>query len=431
MLIEFAVSNFRSIKERQILSMKTSFSSDGLPENTFLPKIFSKSPNKKIHLLKSLAIYGPNASGKSCLVDALGHIRDFIIHSAVEMQRGQKIQWISPFKLDLKTAKSPSIFEITFIKKNNKGIEIKYEYGFSATKDQIIDEWLYEYKKTRSSRLFLRKYNKTTDKYKWTFGKKFTAKTISERTANNILFLSKAAQENHQYLISIFDWFRKTLCVIPSDRKDRFSMKEFVENFDSLKPKILHMLNDADLGIIDISFEKRNIDQIKLPEYVKKEFVDKLREEFAHRLQSIHKIPKTNKHVVFDFMSEESDGTYSILNLAKHWIEATKNQKVIIIDELEKSLHPKLVRSLIETFHHFSHGSQLIFTTHDVFQMDTSIFRRDQILFTEKEFETQSTQLYKLSDIKGVRKEHVIDRRYMLGAFGALPILGNFEIEKA
>jgi len=430
MLVEFNVSNFRSIKERQTLSMESSVTSNRLPGNMFSLDI-SHSSDKKENLLKSLAIYGPNASGKSSLVDALGHMKYFIINSSVTMQRGEKIQWVSPFKLDCDSIKAPSVFEITFIKENADGVATKYEYGFAVTKDQVVDEWLDEYKTTRSSRLFLREYDSIKGEYKWSFGKRFTARTIADRTANNVLFLSKAAQENHPYLASIFDWFAKVLCVISTEERGRFRMKEFIENFDLLKPKILHMLGDADFGIVDIAFEKRNTDKINFPESFPKEVVLRMKEELTHNLRSVHKMPGTEDPVFFDFLRDESDGTKSILSLAKHWIEAAENQQVIVIDELEKNLHPKLVRSLIEMFHRFSHGSQLIFTTHDVFQMDTSVFRRDQIAFAEKDHETQSTQLYKISDIKGVRKEHVLDRRYMLGAFGALPILGNFEIEGA
>ncbi|MBT4936326.1 ATP-binding protein [Candidatus Peregrinibacteria bacterium] len=392
----------------------------------------SQDSDKKESLLKSLAIYGPNASGKSSLVDALGHMKHFVISSSTSMQRGEKIQWISPFKLDIDSVKSPSVFEITFIKENEEGVATKYEYGFAITKEQIIDEWLYEYRTKRSSRLFLREYDSVKGKYKWSFGKRFSGKAIAERTANNVLFLSKAAQENHPYLVSIFDWFSNVLCVISTGNRGRVSlMKEFIENFDLLKPKILHMLGDADLGIVDIAFEKIDMDQIEVPDFFPEEVVLKLKEELTHNLRSVHKMPGTEESVSFDFLREESDGTKSILGLAKHWIEAAGKQQVIVVDELEKNLHPKLVRSLIEMFHRFSHGSQLIFTTHDIFQMDTSVFRRDQIVFAEKDHETQSTQLYKVSDIKGVRKEHVLDRRYMLGALGALPILGNFEIEDA
>lgn len=430
MLIEFSVTNYRSVKETQTLSMITDGSTSELPANISMVQLPGTKQKKNQPLLRSAIIYGPNASGKSTLVDALGWMRYFIINAA-RQQRGDEILWVLPFKFNSKTLEQPSVFEITFALQHPSGKRIKYEYGFAITKHQVVEEWLYEYRTSHATKLFVRAYDHKKSKFKWEFGGGLKAGDTSQRTLDNVLFLSKAAQDNHEYLSPIFDWFHKTLDVLPSNRENSdICRKYFRTEFSTKKPRLLQFLQDADISITDLQIlqKKSDFDEKKLPPDISPEQKAYIKDQFELQLKSVHIMKDTGKKVELDFFAEESDGTTAMLALASVFIPAIDKEKVLIIDELDKSLHPLLIKALLQAFHAYSENSQLIFTTHNLHQMDEKMFRKDQIWLMEKEHQTESSSLYRLSDLKGIRKEHAFDRRYTLGAYGALPILGNFDL---
>lgn len=411
MLIQFSITNFRSFKDTQSLLMTTDTSTQELPDNIhsfLLPGSYKKHSS----ILKSAVIYGPNASGKSTLIDALEYMRFFIIESA-RMQRGDEITWVSSFKLDPSTPNEPSVFQVTFILPTETEGNIKYEYGFALTKERIVEEWLYEYRSSRATQLFVRSYKAKKKETNWNFKEGLKVGDIHKRTLENTLFLSKAAQENHEHLAPVFDWFRQTLVVQSSHRDNDSIIRDCIKNnFESRKDKILHFLQDADVGIADLQVMQKQI------------HVD----ELGTRLHSVHMMGGTKNRIEFDFLNDESDGTIAMLALASILIDAVDKERVFVIDELDKSLHPLLIKGLIEAFHRFSKKSQLVFSTHDIQQMDEKLFRKDQIWLMEKKHPSESSLLYRLSDLKGIRKEHAFDHRYLLGAYGALPILGNFDL---
>jgi hypothetical protein len=166
----------------------------------------------------------------------------------------------------------------------------------------------------------------------------------------------------------------------------------------------------------------------RFPESVPDVELDLAKEQSGTKLQSIHVVHDTGQRVEFDFTRDESDGTQALLALASLFMEAADKAQVIVVDELDKNLHPLLIQMLLRAFHNFSKGSQLIFTTHNLHQMDEDQFRKDQIWLMEKDRLTESSFLYCLGDLKGIRKEHAFDRRYLLGAYGALPVLGEFDL---
>lgn len=395
MLVEFSVTNFKAFRETQTLKLSPDTSTKDLTDNI----------HKKSSLLKSALIYGPNASGKSTLIEALRLMKFFIIESA-RTQRGDEINWVVPFRLNSKTLEQPTVFEATFILQTAPGKTIKYEYGFATNKTRVVEEWLIEYRTARPSHIFGRSYNSKQKETKWTFKIGLKPGDIPKRTLENTLFLSKAAQENHDYLAPIFDWFRQNLVVQSSQRDNDSIIRSCIEgDFNEKKKKILHFLQDADVGITDLQIQQQ-----------------------AGRLQSVHVMQDTKHRVEFDFLNDESDGTISMLALASYLIDASNHSRVIVIDELDKSLHPLLIQELILAFHKFSKNSQLIFTTHNIQHMDEELFRKDQVWLMEKNRPSESSSLFRLSDLKGIRKEHAFDRRYLLGAYGALPILGNFDL---
>ena len=157
MIIEFKVKNFRSIREEQTLDF-TKVKGDELVEsNTFVPKMVGTATP----LLRSLAVYGPNASGKTNLLKAIGNMRRIVVDSASGTQRGNNIV-VEPFLFDIELCSEPTEFEVMFITEG-----VKYQYGFSATRSRVIDEWLFAWPKGRPQRWIDRSYDADKDSYDW------------------------------------------------------------------------------------------------------------------------------------------------------------------------------------------------------------------------------------------------------------------------
>ena len=196
MLIEFRVKNFYSIQDEQVFSLVAS-SQRQHKNNTFQIENESES----LTLLKSVAIYGANAAGKSNFIKAFLIMKGIISISAIVIQRGQELP-LTPFLLG-HNENEPTEFEVSFITQN-----VRYRYGFSATKYKVIREWLFAYPNDRVQRLFLRTYNKKTNEYTYEYRNLIGEKKLWEKsTRENVLFLSTAIQLNSQQLKPIFDWF--------------------------------------------------------------------------------------------------------------------------------------------------------------------------------------------------------------------------------
>lgn len=426
MLIQFSVANFRSFKEMQTLSLVKEDSFPGLDENSSS----LKSADGNISLLKTVAIYGPNASGKSTLVDALGYMRSFILGS-VKNQRGDEIEWVSPFLLDSVTSKQPSVFEIQFVLENAEGKNIAYQYGFALTKERIYEEWLYERSLSKNV-LFTRSYDPSSKETEWDCRDCLKAGDIHHRTLENTLFLSKLIQENNQELVPVFDWFHKTLNVYSSRRSERTIINKIIKSeFNKRKDKILHFLKDADVGISDLQVSQKqiDIDESAFPKSFTSTEINEIKSQLSTKLLSIHTRKDDQAKIEFNFLEDESDGTVAMFVLASILIEAVDSKKVYLMDELDKSMHPLLMRNFIRAFHAFVKHSQLVFTAHDVTQIDEEVFRRDQIGFLEKDFSTEASSIFKLSDVQEIEKtDSRWARKYVLGAYGALPNTGNFDL---
>jgi len=414
MIIEFSVTNFRSIKDTQVLSMVASSSKERWEANTFAPN----SPSTP-RLLHSAMVLGPNASGKSNLVKALYFVADLVEHSASGKQRGDRLD-LQPFRLTAETAQAPSEFEIVFEQSS-----VRYQYGFAATAEGIREEWLIAFPEGRSQRWFARTVDPAGEDTEWYFGPAFKGpkKTLSEATRPNALFLSTAVQLNNQQLQPVFDWFVDRLRAVPAGRDfptthfDSYTATRCRKDTD--RKRVLEFLKAADLGIEGLSVEVAKWTAEDLPEG----FPDDLAKQFVgkERLEvySQHHDLDTGEAVDFDF-GDESDGTRNLFSWAGPWLDVLDRGLVLVIDELDTSLHPTLVRFLVNLFHSAEtnpYGAQLICTTHDVTQLEGEL-RRDQVWFVEKR--QQQTHLYPLSDFRP-RKHEAIGRGYLRGRYGALP----------
>ncbi|NMG83436.1 MAG: AAA family ATPase [Methanosarcinales archaeon] len=420
MLIEFNVQNFRSIKEEVTFSLVAS--ADNSLDNNLI-----KTDLLRDNLLRSAVIYGANASGKSNVILAFNFLKIFV-ETAHTFQKGTKINY-SPFKLDKKCLSKPSKFEVVFIKNN-----IKYVYGVSLNSEKIIDEYLYYYPKDRKALIFERK---DTNNYRFTIDRK-EQKFISEKTLDNVLYLSNSTQLNYDKTSEAFDWFKDNLGIIGTTDHPRlidYTIHKFSED-EKTKKFILKALSEADLGINDISvsIEKILIDEIPTP--IRERFKavmsggDRKLEKID--IKTIHKVideTGNEDYVKFDF-KEESEGTKRLFSLIGPWIDSLNNGRVLIVDELDTKLHHLLNVFLIKLFNdptQNKNNAQLIFTTHNTNLLDLDIFRRDQIWFTEKNPSKGSTDLYSLIEFKP-RKDKNIQKGYLAGRYGAIPFISDDRI---
>ena len=415
MLIEFSVTNFRSIQSRQTLSLAKSKlkESKGLDQNTFTP---SELPG--LGLLRSAAIYGPNAAGKSNLLLALRTMKDIVVKSATEWQRGDEVP-VSPFRLDPQSAMAPTEFEVTFIAEG-----VRYQYGFAATRVQIIEEWLIAYPKVRAQHWFARRWDEKKGDYDWEMGSALQGqKQIwQESTRSNALFLSTAVQLNSQQLQPVYDWFKSTLrTTAVTGPRPNFTASWCAE--PASKARVLSFLRAADIDIQDVLIEKKAFDASDLPKDMSDEIKAMIvkRMEIPTKLKTVHQ-DSTGKPVVFDF-KEESDGTQKLFSFAGPWLDTLENGYVLFIDELHDNLHPKLVQFLVELFHSDEtnpKNAQLVFTTHETSILNQEVFRRDQVWFCEKS-DHRSTTLFPLTDFSPRKGRENLEMTYLAGRYGALP----------
>ncbi|VAW46557.1 FIG00486859: hypothetical protein [hydrothermal vent metagenome] len=379
----------------------------------------------KILLLKTTAIYGANASGKSNLLKALGVMRRMVLSSSKAGQRGEKLS-VTPFKLNSTSVHAPSEFELVFIAEG-----VRYQYGFSASKKQIMEEWLYSYPKGRSQRWFSRVWDESTENYDWEFGLGMQGEKQlwKNATRDNALFLSTAVQLNSKQLKPIFDWFKESLHIVGLNGWNENYSAEYCQE-EEQKQAVLSFLQNADVGIEGVDIKSEQFDPKKLSDEVPQGLRDVILSEMKGKevleVCTLH-TNELNEDVFFK-LNEESTGTQKLFMISGPWLDVLKNGSVLVVDELHDNLHPKLVWYLVELFNHEKtnpKNAQLIFTTHETSILNQSVFRRDQIWFCEKN-KNKATELLPLTDFKA-RKGSNLETAYLSGRFGAVPYVKNMD----
>ena len=416
MLIEFQVGNFRSFREPQTLSMVASSFSDH-EANTFDPKLSGFG-----RFVRSAGIYGPNAAGKTNLLLALQFVQGFVVNSA-SATPGRALPY-QPFKLSKRTRFEPSTFQVSLVHNG-----IRYEYGFSMNAMQICEEWLVEYVNPRGRKLFERKFNEKKKSYDWNFSSllKGQRSVWRDATRPEVLFLSRATQLNSEQLLPVYEWFQKRLVVVVGITTMNPNLTLQLLGQPEGKEKLLPFLKEADLGITGVEVKREKIPQGAGQMFVVGSgFVEPGPTGVPENVVRLTFSHGQGKDAVGFDISEESAGTQALFRTAGAWMNVLENGEVLLIDEIDTSLHPKLVQFLIGKFHSKetnSKNAQLIFTTHNTSLLNQDMFRRDQFWFVEKSREGSST-LYPLTDFK-TRNDEALERWYMRGKYGALPILGQ------
>ncbi|NEO57544.1 MAG: ATP-binding protein [Okeania sp. SIO3B5] len=419
MLIEFSVGNYLSFKETVTLSM---VATKVTAKNKSVDKNNVFQVDEELSLLKSVAVYGANASGKSNLIQAMGFMRWFVLNSSKETQIEDAIN-VEEFRLSTETEGKPSLFEIVFILEDKL-----YRYGFEVDEKQVVSEWLYYATNEEESNLFERNENgiKMTENFK-------EGELISDKTRNNALFLSVNSQFNGKISTNILRWFIDDLNIISGLYSDLYKSIT-VDFFQDSKYKnaILQLIRKWDLGIDDIKIDTKNVLPEEFPNIYSEGFKKLMSDAGAYtdEIQTLHKKydseGKMVSEVVFDFEKNESEGTKKLFAFAVPILESLRNREILIIDELDARLHPIITRAIIDLFNSNQtnpENAQLIFTTHDTNLLNNKIFRRDQIWFTEKNRQG-ATDLYSLVEYK-VRNDASFESDYIKGRYGAIPFLGD------
>jgi uncharacterized protein len=418
MLIEFQVTNFRSFRDRQVFSMVADTLDQHTDSNTFDPELVSFP-----RLLRSGVVYGANAAGKTNLLRGLQYMKNFVVNSAVAPATTQ--HEFSPFIFSGKDRKAPSTFDVTFAHRGRR-----YEYGFSINAKRVLSERLIEHVHARGRELFTRTYDGRRKKYNWKYSSylKGQRASWSEQTRRNALFLSTAAQLNSIQLMPVFEWFQKHLVVVAAGVSLNESLTWKILQEPQGKGKILPFLRQADFGISDIEVDTQQVppggvitggQQVVLHQPPGATRPQIFRATFTHTWGDGGDEAKLG-------LDDESSGTQEFFKNAGAWLNVIANGEVILVDEIDTSLHPLLTRFLIQRFHSSKtnrKNAQLIFNTHDLSLLDQDIFRRDQVWFVEKDMNGAS-RLYPLTDFKP-RADESLERRYIRGQYGALPIISE------
>lgn len=423
MLMQFSVENFRSIKEEQSLSMVKNASKE-LPENFFDPL----APSTQ-ELLNTAVIYGANASGKSNFLKALLHMEK-IIESSFNKKLDEDIS-VEPFLLDTFSRSQPTTFQVDLIVnmevEDNVIQPVKIDYGFSANKKQIFEEWLSVYPKGREQAWFHRLYNDETREYDWIKDSDFfkgQKATWKKNTRSDQLFLSTAVHLNSSQLKPIYDALTKGIMNISDDRiSSELSKKICRENQES-KDLFIALMQQADIDVEDIIIEKKNIE---LPEDFPIEFREQVLKNFSEHYEVYFTHLDNQGNEVRINLNQESDGTQKVFEFASLIFSVLIHGSILIIDEFNKSLHPDLVRFLVKIFNSDNNkgNGQLIFTTHETSILRKDLLRRDQIWFCEKG-KDKTTTLYPLTDFSPLKDREDIEECYLHGRYGGKPVIKDF-----
>lgn len=430
MLVEFSVTNFRSIHARQTLSLVAGPGREHRQRNLV-------STSQDIgQLLRSAAIYGPNAAGKSNLLKALATVQQLVWHSATQVQEGDRLN-VSPFLLSVAAAQQPSEFELVFIADN-----VRYHYGCAVGPQRVFQEWLTAYPHGRAQRWFERDYQTDTDDYRWWFGPNFKGDRAERRvwqdfTRTNALFLSTAVQLNNFQLRPVFNWVAQKLIVLPTGTDfNPFLSLELLAK-DGGQAQIMNYLHAADVGIDRLELQERELPtpgatahnplppgavrinvEVGLPAGTPEPAPKQV------RVLAWHRRLDSGDEVALD-LNDESDGTKKLFEFTGGWLRALETGATLFVDELDRSLHPHLTRFLVDLFHGQSnpHDAQLVFTTHDTTLLDADLLRRDQIWLVEKD-KNHASRLYSLLDYQP-RKGEALERGYLKGRYSAVPVIGS------
>lgn len=409
MLLEFSCSNHKSIRKKVLFSALAGSDTTRMEDTAEFGKY---------RILNSAVIYGANGSGKSNFIDALSFVKHLVLNS-INHQPGQGIRQ-QPFKTD--GFDTPSVYTIQFARQGTR-----FLYQFSLKQMLVCDEYLFAFPNGRQMKIFERHADT------FSAGRRFRGKfdNCKDVLKPNRLMLSCAANfSSVPEVDTAYQFFRDDLVIYHESIQENwmnYSLHVIAAN-PQIKAAIITLMQELDMGVkdIDVKIDKSKPQPDDIPPFLAPEFRDQL-------LQST--MDKINAKIIYDnfetdLLGEESRGVRKLFAFLCPFIDIIRNGKVMICDELEAGLHESLVYGLLKMFMetHSDSFPQLFFSTHDTSLLNLDLFRRDQIWLTELK-QDRSTDLYSLAEIRNVRKDENLEKGYISGKYGAIPML-NLDFAK-
>lgn len=417
MLLMFKVKNYLSFKNESILDMRATAY---VQHPTHVIRV-----NDKLGLLKTTALYGANASGKSNLISAMFFFERYIFSQFINKKEnedfesneiGMKMK-LEPFGLsdDINNA---SEFDIIFLH-NDKQIQ----YGFGCTPEEVLNEWLFiddkkVFERTDTELSFGSRYQRMLGPYKKLPAERLYVAVLEyflDEEAKKVVlgdFISFFSKEYNVFTEILFESTVKGLAGTIGLSKKLVSNKAY-------RKKVEHYLRLIDVGIKCLDVQTETIFDERTGKKKKKKVV-----------RTVHEVYDEAGNIVgeklFD-LRQESSGTLRFLAYIQNIVEMVSNGGVFIVDEISARLHPLLTKLIVDIFcSDQNKKAQLIFTTHDISLLNNNQFRRDEIVFVDKN-ERGESSLYALSDLK-VREDTTFNKDYLQGKYGAIPIFNYDEI---
>lgn len=418
MLIAFAVTNYACFRDRQELSAQALTRTSDL-------FAFDSNCGRAPRLNRVTAIYGPNGSGKSRLLLGLMFVKNFVVRSATGSQSGEEIPY-TPFLFDTETRTLPTTFEISFVEDG-----ALYEYTFALDRERVHSESLLVWPRDGRRRLLLeRRWDATGQSYAWTFGHSVSGpkKTWRRSTRQNALFVSVAAQLNSETFVPVVNWFQKKLVGIGTGYFPDTYTAEAVLADDVQRRRILGLLRATDIAIADVAVtrEKTSLESMKdsVPPSVLKEMSRAGQDSFESLETKLGHVVRGSDDLHFLDLEQESDGTQRVFALALPLLDILDNDRVLVVDEFDQSLHPLLVEALIRRLNSGDRDGptrgQLIATLHDTTLLGGAL-DRGQVWLTDKERPSEAATLTPLSSFHP-RKREALERGYLAGRYGGIPV---------
>ena len=433
MLIEFRFKNYRSFRDEATLSMEATGLSSF--KNSLIPL------TSTVKLLPACAIYGKNGGGKSNVIRAFWLAVQFI-RNAQRTQHERAVIPVNPFSLNDYSKDEPTEFDFVYTVNG-----IKYWYGFSATREKVFSEYLYHAPKGQKALIF----NRTGQEFSFT-EEKTKRSMIGEMVAENQLFFSVACTMNDAPCVAAMRWFRDQVYFSRDYSDIPRQLLEYSEDKNMLKA-ISDYAKAADLGIQDMQFEFDS-KELKDDDSLPKDIPDGIKTalvQFMHVLsetsnngevrlkmgevtakashQGQTKDGKKASYLID--LADESDGTRKLMALAPAIESALRTGGILLVDELERELHPKLVNYIIAKFQSKTtnpNGAQIVFTTHNTELMNLELLRKDQLYFVDKQDKDGASELYSISEF-ATRTTDNIRKGYLVGKYGATPDIEIEEVE--
>lgn len=422
MLLDFEIRNWKSFKDKNFITSIASREEQHTKRRAYIPKF-------SMNVLPALGIFGGNASGKSNFIDALKFIKELVVNY-------QDIQTSIPVKrylLDDEYSKGNSDFYLQILINDNI-----YHLSISLNEKRILSEKLEFENSSRKYVLYERQEDTIV------LGEKLknssVLKVIAAGTRSNRLFLSNTIDQQAKEFQDVFNWFEKIKVIEPSSYllQDKLDIDEYMDALNEYLPRL-------DTGITEVDFKDVDINNTQVPEVIMNQILssfdnnnaehailsnrqglvlrfdkDENNNLKASELVARHMTAKGTK----DFnLSMESMGTLRAIELIPLFFELSKGASVIVIDEVDRSLHTNMTRGLIEYYlgnYNKNSRSQLIFTCHDTNLLTQELFRRDELWLVERNKFCESN-IYSIGDFKDVKKNNRLDNLYIQGRLGGTP----------